>query len=80
METGTLLRSQGKSTNWLRKPNDITAVLWAIGISSAKRRAGTNTAEMDDGWELFYSGVELTPYAQAGVGILTCKPSDDKFC
>jgi len=31
---------------------------------------GSNTVELDDGWKLFYHGVEPTKFAQAGVGVL----------
>ena len=41
-----------------------------VGISSTKRR-GSGTVEMGGGWKLFYSGVDPTMSAQAGVGILT---------
>ena len=40
-----------------------------VGISSTKRR-GSGTTEMNDGWKLFYSGVDETMSAQAGVGLL----------
>ena len=40
-----------------------------VGISSTKRR-GSGTVELNDGWKLFYSGVDTTMSAQAGVGLL----------
>ena len=39
------------------------------GISLTKRR-GSNTIVLDDGWKLFYSGVEPAQFAQAGVWML----------
>ena len=40
-----------------------------LGISSIKRK-GKGTSLLNDGWQLFYSGVDITAHAQAGVGIL----------
>ena len=40
-----------------------------VGISMTRHR-GSNTAELDDGWKLSYSGVEPANFAQAAVGIL----------
>ena len=41
-----------------------------IGVSSTKRR-GSETADLDGGWKLFYSGADPSMSAQAGMGILT---------
>lgn len=41
-----------------------------VGISSTKRR-GSGTVDLEGGWKLFYSGVQPTESARAGVGILT---------
>jgi len=40
-----------------------------VDISLNKCR-GSNTIELDDGWKLFYSGVESVKFGQAGVGTL----------
>ena len=40
-----------------------------VGVSSTKRR-GSGTVELAEGWKLFYSGVDPTMSAQAGVGLL----------
>jgi len=40
-----------------------------VGISSTKR-CGSNTVGPDNGWKLFYSGVEPTQLAQAAEGVL----------
>jgi len=40
-----------------------------ISISTTKRR-GFNTAELDNCWKLFYSGVERASLASAGIKIL----------
>jgi len=40
-----------------------------IVFSSTKRR-GSDTDELDNGWELLYSSVEPARFARAGVGIL----------
>ena len=40
-----------------------------VGISSTKRR-GSGTVELNDGWKIFYSGVDAAMSAQAGVGLL----------
>ena len=42
--------------------------LYIIGVSSTKCH-GSNTVELNEGWKLFYSGVNVTMSAQAGVGI-----------
>ena len=41
-----------------------------VGVSSTKRR-GSGIVELGGGWKLFYSGVNPSMSAQAGVGILT---------
>ena len=41
-----------------------------VGVSSTKRR-GSGTEDLQQGWKLFYSGVDPSVRAQAGVGILT---------
>jgi exonuclease III len=41
-----------------------------VGVSSTKV-PGSGTRDLDHGWKLFYSGVDPTVHAQAGVGILT---------
>ena len=41
-----------------------------VGVSSTKRH-GSGTKDLQEGWKLFYSGVDLSVCAQAGVGILT---------
>jgi len=54
----------------LRKTNDIYPPgLDFVGISSTKRR-GSNTAELGDGWKLFYPRVEPEKFAQTGMEIL----------
>ena len=40
-----------------------------VGVSSTKRR-GSDTVELNEGSKLFYSGANVTVYADAGVGIL----------
>jgi exonuclease III len=40
-----------------------------LGISSTKRK-GKGTLNLNNGWQLFYSGVDPTIHAQAGVAIL----------
>ena len=40
-----------------------------LGISSTKRK-GKGKSFLNDGWQLFYSGVDITTHAQAEVGIL----------
>ena len=39
-----------------------------VGISSTKCR-GSDTVELNEGWKLFYSGIDVTISVQAGVGI-----------
>ena len=39
-----------------------------VGISSTKCH-GSDTVELNEGWKLFYSGVNVTMSVQAGVGI-----------
>ena len=41
-----------------------------IGVSLTKR-CGSGTVDLDGRWKLFYSGVDPSMSAQAGVGILT---------
>ena len=43
--------------------------LGIVGISPTKC-LGSDTMELGDGWELFFSGVKPTPFAQAWVEIL----------
>ena len=38
-------------------------------VSSTKRR-GSGTFKLNGGWKIFYSGVDATMSAQAGVGLL----------
>ena len=40
-----------------------------VAVSSTKCR-GSDTVELKEDWKLFYSGVDVTTSAQAGVGIL----------
>ncbi|CAF4821140.1 unnamed protein product [Rotaria sp. Silwood1] len=40
-----------------------------LGISSTKRK-GQGTLALNNGWQLFYSGVDQSTHAQAGVAIL----------
>ena len=40
-----------------------------VGVSFTKCR-GSDTVELNEGWKLFYSGVDVTMSAQAGVSIL----------
>ena len=40
-----------------------------VGVSLTKCR-GSDTVELNEGWKLFYSGVDVTMSAQAGVSIL----------
>ena len=49
-----------------------------IEVSSTKQR-GSETVDLDGGWKLFFSGVDLCMSAQAGVGILT-SPSCQTVC
>ena len=39
-----------------------------VGVSSTKCHS-SNTVELNEGWKLFYSGVDVTISAQGGVGI-----------
>ena len=39
-----------------------------VGVSSTKCR-GSDTVELNEGWKVFYSGVDVTMFAQAKVGI-----------
>ena len=39
-----------------------------VGVSSIKCR-GSYTVELNEGWKLFYAGVDVTMFVQAGVGI-----------
>ena len=39
-----------------------------VGISSIKCR-GSDIIELNEGWKLFYSGIDVTMSAQIGVGI-----------
>jgi len=48
-----------------------------VGISSTKRR-DSNTVDVDNGWKLFYSGVDPAKFAQAGGD--TFKPPAGKLC
>ena len=41
-----------------------------VGLESTKRK-GTGSITLDHGWTLYWSGVDPTAFAQAGVGILT---------
>ena len=41
-----------------------------VGILSTKSR-GSNSADLHDGWKLFYSGVEPAEHVQAEVGLIT---------
>ena len=40
-----------------------------VGILSTKRQ-GSKTVELNGGWKIFYSGVDVAMFAQAGVGLL----------
>ena len=40
-----------------------------MGISSTKRR-GSGTVKLNDGWKIFYSGVDAAMSAHAGVDLL----------
>jgi len=67
LETGTSLHSEEKRTNWSKKPNDIPRML----LASLRLSVVVLTLfELDDGWKLFYSGVEPAQLAQAEVDIL----------
>ncbi|XP_055715158.1 uncharacterized protein LOC129809374 [Phlebotomus papatasi] len=50
-----------------------------IGVSSTKQR-GSGTVDLEEGWQLFLSGVAPEMSAQAGVGILTSPRLLDRVC
>ena len=62
--------------NSSRKPNYLGLLSYSLHVvgMSLTRHHHSNTVEMDDYWELFYSGIEPAKFAKAGVDILiTCK-------
>ena len=63
LETGTALHSQGKSTNWSRKPNDVPRML----LASLRQSAVAPTLETWNGWKLIYSSFEPAQFAQVGL-------------
>jgi len=48
-----------------------------VGISSTKCRC-SNTVQLDDGWKLYYPGVEPAKFTKAGLGIFE-RPCVDEW-
>ena len=60
----TLLNEKEQKLVWEAEQNHLDIV----GVSYTKCR-GSNTVELNKGWKLFYSAVDVIMSAQAGVGI-----------
>ena len=54
----------------LLKSPPLNLLAGSAHVFSTTKRCGSNTVELDDGWRLFYSGVEPAECALAGVEIL----------